>query len=124
MAKTHIDDTRSKEIGKYVGPVLAVLFLSEIITLPIYTVPAGEQIVYLNGFVLFLFGFYLVRIHTVWTTRWPILITLSAWAMTGLGLYRLFFPTAVQATVKAMTYLMLVVFFVIQLCITYKSYVK
>jgi hypothetical protein len=114
----------SKKLGRYVGPVLTVLFLSELVTLHIYETPAGPHIVYLNGFVLLLFGFYLVTIHNIWTRHWPVLITLSAWGATILGLFRLFFPTATQAPVDASTYVMLVILAAIQIFITFKSYTK
>lgn len=114
----------SKRVGRYVGPVLTALFLSEIVTLHIYETPASPHIVYLNGFVLLLFGFYLVSIHNIWTKRWPVLITLSAWGATILGLYRLFFPTATQAPVDISTYVMLAVFTALEIYITIKSYMK
>lgn len=118
------DYQASKRVGRYVGPVLAALFLSEIVTLPIYATPASPHIVYLNGFVLLLFGFYLVSIHTVWTRHWPVFITLSAWSATILGLFRLFFPTMTQAPVDISTYTMLALFVVIEIFITIKSYSK
>lgn len=124
MTQQRIDLTSSKKIGRYVGPVLSVLFLSEVVTLPIFTTPASEHIVYLNGFVLFVFGFYVLTVHNVWTKQWPLLITLSGWAMTSLGLYRLFFPTATQAPVDAATYIMIVLFLVVQLFVTVKSYMR
>lgn len=120
----HIDIPTSKKVGRFVGPVLSALFLSEIITLPIYKTPVSEHTVYLNGFVLLILGFYLVTIHNVWTRRWPVLITLTAWLMTALGLYRLFFPTAEQAPVSMPTYVMLTVFLLMQLFVTFKSYTK
>jgi hypothetical protein len=118
------DYSASKKVGRYVGPVLAVLFLSEIRTLHIYEAPVSAQIVYLNGFVLLLFGFYLVSIHNVWTRHWPVLITLAAWSATGLGIFRLFFPTAPQAPVGTSTYFMLAIFTAIAIFITAKSYKK
>lgn len=118
------DYLTSKRVGRYIGPVLSALFLSEIITLHIYQTPASPHLVYLNGFVLLLLGFYLVTIHNIWIRRWPVLITLSAWGATFLGLFRLFFPTAAQAPVDASTYIMLAVFASIEIFITVKSYVK
>jgi hypothetical protein len=114
----------SKRIGRYVGPVLTVLFLSELVTLRIYETPASPHIVYLNGFVLLLFGFYLILAHNIWTKHWPVLITLSAWGATLLGVFRLFFPTATQAPVDALTYIMLVFLAVIAMFMTFKSYQK
>lgn len=118
------DYTVSKRVGRYVGPILTVLFLSEMVTLHIYETPVSPHVVYLNGFVLLLLGFYLVSRHNVWTKGWPVLITISAWAMTALGLFRLFFPTAPQAPVSILTYIMLAVFTCAEIFITYKSYSK
>lgn len=118
------DYQASKKVGRYLGPVLTALFLSEIVTLRIYETPASPHIVYLNGFVLLLFGFYLVSVHNVWTRRWPVLITLSAWGVTVLGLFRLFFPTAEQAPVNLATYVMVASFALLQIFITVKSYIK
>lgn len=112
----------SKKVGKYVGPVLAALFISEAVTLHIYQTPPHAQLVYLNGFVLLLFGFYLVLIHNVWTRHWPVLITLSAWGATILGLYRLFFPNAQQAPVNAFTYTALAFLAAAEIYIGVRSY--
>lgn len=116
------DYQNSIKVGRYVGPVLAALFLSEIVTLHIYETPASPHIVYLNGFVLLLLGFYLVSVHNVWTKRWPVLITLSAWGATALGLFRLFYPTAAQAPLTTPTYIMLVIFAALEIFVTIKSY--
>lgn len=118
------DYQTSKKVGRYLGPVLTTLFLSEIVTLRIYDTPTSPHIVYLNGFVLLLFGSYLVSIHNVWARRWPVLITLSAWIITALGLFRLFFPTAEQAPVSLSTYVMIAIFALLQIFITVKSYTK
>jgi len=119
-----LDYSDSKKVGKYVGPVLAVLFLSEILTLHIYDTPANPHIVYLNGLVLLMFGFYLVTIHNIWTRHWPVLITLSAWGATALGVFRLFFPTATQASAGTSVYAMLAVFAAAEILLTIKSYKK
>ncbi len=119
-----LDYSASKKVGRYLGPVLTALFLSEIVTLHIYETPASSHTVYLNGFVLLLFGFYIVSIHNVWTRRWPILITISGWGATTLGLFRLFFPTATQAPVNMPTYITVAAFAVIEILITIKSYRK
>lgn len=118
------DYQASKKVGRYIGPVLATLFVSEIVTLHIYKTPASPQLVYLNGFVLLLLGFYLISVHNIWTRHWPILITLSAWGTTALGLFRLFFPTASQAPVSVPTYIMLAIFAILEIFVTVKSYTE
>lgn len=98
--------------------------MSEIVTLRIYETPASPHTVYLNGFVLLLLGAYLVSVHNIWTRRWPVLITVSAWGAVVLGVLRLFFPTAAQAPVDGATVAMLGVFAVFQMVITVQSYRK
>lgn len=124
MIMKQLDYSASKKVGQYVGPVLAVLFLAEIKALDIYRIPASPQLVFLNGFVLFAFGFYLVSVHNVWTKHWPVLITLSAWGATILGVLRLLFPTAPQAPVDLLTRLTLLAFAVLEVFVTVKSYEK
>ncbi len=122
MSRDTFDYTASKKVGKIVGPVLSALFLSELVTLHIYRTPISAHVVYLNGFMLLVFGAYLVSRHNVWTTKWPLLITLSAWSMVALGLYRLFLPEAPQAPVNTTTYASLSLFLVIELFVTIKSF--
>lgn len=122
MPHNNPDYAASKKVGKFVGPVLSALFLSELVTLRIYHAPISAHVVYLNGFVLFVLGAYLVTRHNVWITKWPLLITLSAWAMVILGLYRLFLPEAPQAPVDTTTYALLSLFLVIELLVTVKSF--
>ncbi len=114
--------SKSTEIGRYIGPVLVLLFLSEIINLHIWNGGNTPQLTYLNGFVLLLFGWYIVSKHNIWIWEWPVLITIMGWATTLLGLYRLFFSTAPQAGDNIGTILTITLLLVIALVITYKSY--
>lgn len=124
MLRNKVDDIASKKVGRFVGPLLSLLFLSELVTLRIYDTPASPHVVYLNGFVLLILGVYLITVHNVWTVRWPVLITLSAWGAAVLGLYRLFFPDAPQAPVDITTYSMIAMLLVIELYVTVKSFTK
>jgi hypothetical protein len=114
--------SKSREIGRYIGPVLVLLFVSEIINLHIWSNGNPPQLNYLNGFVLLLFGWYIVSKHNIWTRSWPILITLAGWFATLLGLYRMFFPDAPQASDSPATIISLTILLVIALFLTYKSY--
>lgn len=124
MTRHKNDQMHSKTVGKVVGPVLSLLFLSELVTLHIYSTPASPHVVYLNGFVLLVLGACLVALHNVWVARWPVLITLSAWALVALGLYRLFLPDAPQAPVGTSTYVAIGAMLVVELVVTIKSYTK
>lgn len=114
----------SRNIGKYVGPVLSLLIISEIINYHIWKVPVGPPLVYLNGFVLLLFGFYIIRIHNIWVRSWPVFITLSGWFFTILGVMRMFFPEAQQAGDSIYMFLGLGAITIIELFVTLKSYVN
>jgi hypothetical protein len=109
-------------IGKYLGPVLSLLIISEIINFHIWKSPTNPQLVYLNGFVLLLFGFYIIRVHNLWIKDWPVFITLSGWFFTVLGVMRMFFPEAQQAGDNTPTFVGLVILTAIELYVTFKAY--
>ncbi len=60
-------------------------------------------VVYLNGAVLFVGGVAIVQAHNLWTRGWPLLVTLTGWAVTAVGLFRMIAPTAAQAKEGPMT---------------------
>ncbi len=111
-------------IGKYVGPIISLLIISEIINYHIWDTPTNPQLVYLNGFVLLLFGFYVIRVHNLWTRSWPVFITLSGWFFTILGVLRMFFPEAQQAGESIYIFVGLGILTLIELFITFKSYLS
>lgn len=112
----------SKNIGRFVGPVVILLLVTEIINFHIWNVSGGPQLVYLNGFVLLLFGFYIIYVHNIWTRSWPIIITLTGWFFTILGLYRMFFPEAKQAPENSMMYVGLIILVALEVFMTLKAY--
>ncbi len=114
--------SKSREIGRYIGPVFVLLFLTEIINFHIWSSGNTPQLVYLNGFVLLLFGWYIVTKHNIWTLKWPVLITMMGWAATALGLYRMFLPTAPQASDNFISIAGVIILLIIALIITYKSF--
>lgn len=118
------DSDYSKTVGGYVGSVLSLLFLSELVTPSMYEQPISSHTVYLNGFVLVIFGAYIISKHNIWRKDWTVLVTLSGWLMTLLGIYRLFFPTAPQAPVSTSTYIAIAVLLLIELFVTAKSFSK
>lgn len=109
-------------IGKYLGPVLSLLLISEVVNFHIWNTSTNPQLVYLNGFVLLLFGFYIIRVHNLWVKSWPVLITLSGWFFTILGVMRMFFPEAKQASDSFYTFVGLGILTIIELFITFKSF--
>jgi hypothetical protein len=87
--------TDSKRIAGLLGPVLIALSLSEALNLRLLTSEIGPRLVhlvYLNGTLLFVAGVSIIRVHNRWTRSWPVLVTLTGWFSTLLGLVRMFAP--------------------------------
>lgn len=87
----------------------------------IYAVQTAP-VVYLNGTLLFVAGLALVRAHNLWRRDWTVLLTLTGWVALLLGLYRMFFPVAPQASAGAATYAMLAVLFIVGAILTAAAY--
>jgi len=47
-------------------------------------------VVYLSGVLLFVGGLAIVRAHNYWARDWTVLVTLTGWFGTALGLFRMF----------------------------------
>jgi hypothetical protein len=60
-------------------------------------------VVYLNGTLLFVGGVAIVQAHNRWSGGWPLLVTLTGWGGTALGLFRMIAPEAAQAKEGPMT---------------------
>jgi len=83
----------SRGIAGLIGPVLVAVAASEALNIRIFAgMPAA--FVYLNGTVLFVAGFAIIRAHNVWTWRWPVAVTLTGWLAAAMGLVRMFVPEA------------------------------
>lgn len=88
----------SKAIAALVGPVLAAAALSVLVNLKIWPslVVQGFRdgpLIYVTGYLLFVAGIAIVRVHNRWTAGWPVLVTLSGWMALLGGLTRMLFPT-------------------------------
>ena len=83
--------TNSKNIAGLIGPAIVAITISEMVNIDIW---AGNTAagVYLNGGLLFIAGLAIVRAHNLWVRGWPVLVTLTGWALMLLGLFRMFFP--------------------------------
>lgn len=112
----------SKNIGRYVGPVVILLLVTEIINFHIWSTAGNPQVVYLNGFILVLFGFYIIHAHNVWKRSWPVIITLTGWFFALLGLYRMFFPEAKQAPENIFMTVGLLILVLLEVFMTFKAY--
>ncbi|HXQ13916.1 MAG TPA: hypothetical protein VN814_04760 [Caulobacteraceae bacterium] len=87
----------AKRIAAILGPTLVAVTVSELLNFQIWS-SVGAPVVYLNGALLFVAGLVIVRNHNVWRLGWPLLVTLSGWALLAAGLFRLFLPEAHQAS--------------------------
>ncbi len=81
----------SRQIAGLVGPSLIVLTIPEAINAHVF-VTQTAPVVYLNGGLLFVAGFSIVRSHNRWTRSWPVMVTLVGWVGILAGLFRMFFP--------------------------------
>lgn len=113
--------TRSKRLGELIGPALVALAVTEIINLNIWATTIAP-VTYLNGSILFVAGLAIVRAHNIWTTRWPVLITLTGWVLTVGGLYRMAVPRAPQAPDVPATYVGLALLGAFGVFLTIKAY--
>jgi hypothetical protein len=91
-----------KKIAAILGPTLVAVSVSELLNFRIW-MSISAPVVYLNGALLFVAGMVIVRNHNVWRLGWPLLVTLSGWALVAAGLFRLFLPEAHQASWNATT---------------------
>ncbi|MGC8536853.1 MAG: hypothetical protein ACP5QR_15195 [Rhizomicrobium sp.] len=89
--------TDSRQMAGLIGPSLMAVTASEFLNLPIWAT-GSPPLIYLNGAILFVAGLAIVRMHNLWTWRWPVCVTLVGWLAMAGGLYRMFLPTAPQLT--------------------------
>jgi hypothetical protein len=113
----------SKTIAGLAGPTLVVLTLSEAMNFHIWSVNIAP-VTYLNGFILFVAGLAIVRVHNRWTVGWPVMVTLLGWGVLLGGLYRMFAPEAQQAGDTAPTYVVLAIGLVVGIVLTFNAYAR
>ena len=113
----------SKNIAGLLGPSIVAITISEMANIHIW---AGNTAagVYLNGGLLFIAGLAIVRAHNLWVRRWPLLVTLTGWALMLLGLFRMFFPELQLEAAKNTSAVTIEILPVLALGIflTYKAY--
>jgi hypothetical protein len=112
---------KSKQIAGLIGPVIAVLAVTEAFNLPIWR-GVAPPVVYLAGTVLFVAGLSIVRAHNRWTLSWPVIVTTAGWIGVLGGLYRMCAPMAPQAPERPATYFGLGLMFLAGGFLTYKAY--
>jgi len=114
----------SKQLAGLIGPVIILMTISEAINEHIWVSNIASMI-YLNGTILFVAGFSIIRVHNIWR-GWPILITLVSWFFMLLGLFRMFAPDiflqGVQNTSPVMRIVPPSVLSIIGIYLTFKGY--
>lgn len=87
----------SRIIARIVGPSLIALAGTEAINMQIYAAQIAP-VVYLNGTLTFVAGIAILQAHPIWKWDWRLLVTLSGLMLTTVGLFRMIWPQAPQAS--------------------------
>jgi prepilin signal peptidase PulO-like enzyme (type II secretory pathway) len=85
----------SKYVASLVGPTLIAVTLSEIVNAEIWRAVTAPD-TYQAGLLAFVGGLAVVRAHSVWTRRWPVVLTLVGWFAVAGGLARMFLTEAAR----------------------------
>jgi hypothetical protein len=83
----------SGRIARIIGPTAIALAMTEAVNMHIFAAQTAP-VVYLNGTLLFVGGVAIVQAHNRWGWGWPLLVTLTGWGLTTLGLIRMIAPEA------------------------------
>lgn len=86
----------ARTIARIVGPCCIALAVTERMNMDIFAVQTAP-VVYLNGTLLLVGGVAILQAHNRWIWGWPLLVTLTGWAVAGLGLSRMIAPQGAQA---------------------------
>jgi hypothetical protein len=113
--------TDPKPLAQLIGPTLIAVTLSEALNLHIWRANLAP-VTYLNGFVLFVAGLSIVRVHNRWTRSWPVAVTFVGWGSMFGGLVRMFAPQAQQGGENIATYAVIAILFLIGVFLTVKGY--
>ncbi len=111
----------SRKLAGLIGPTLVALGVTEAINIDAFANQMAP-VVYLNGAILFVAGLAIVRAHSFWTWRWPVIITMTGWAALLGGLWRMSWPQAPQASENLLTYPVLAVIAAIGAVLTVIAY--
>ena len=113
--------TDPRQLAGLIGPTMVAIGVTEAINIDAFANQMAS-VIYLNGAILFVTGLAIVRAHSHWTWRWPVIITLTGWvAMIG-GLWRMAAPDAPQAAENGLTYVVLAAVGAIGVILSVKAY--
>lgn len=127
--------TNSKFIAGLIGPTLVAAGATVLLNQNLFPGVIGDilhnpALVMLAGFVTFVAGLAIVRLHNQWHGGWPVLVTIIGWLCIIGGLVRILFP--VQLAEFAMQFILMhdamplaaVVMFIVGGFLSYKAYGK
>ena len=105
-----------------VGPTALAMALGEALNASIF-VNTDPQLTFLDGALLFIAGVSLLRAHSAWVMRWPVVITILGWTVAGVGLSRLIEPTVEPGPTSGPGFIAgLVVLVLLGLFLSWKGY--
>lgn len=111
----------SRDLAALIGPTMIALGATEALNFSMFSGQIAP-VVYLNGAILFVVGLALMRVHNRWVWAWPVLITLTGWALLLGGLYRMIAPAAPQAPEGGASFVMFAALALIGAFLSYKGY--
>ena len=81
-------------------------------------------LIYLNGVLLFVAGFAIVRNHNIWTYSWQTLITIIGYLVIIIGLLRMLFPQIQEENFENNNYILVfeIALILIAIFLTIKAY--
>jgi len=94
--------TTSKAIAGLMGPTLVAGAISVLINLASWPAMAEQAfrnpgLILMSGFMLFVAGLAIVRVHNRWSGGWPVLVSIFGWLAVIGGLARILFPARLAA---------------------------
>jgi hypothetical protein len=97
---------RSKAIAGFIGPTPVALAAGMLLNLGSFPTMAEQisqdpALILVSGVLLFVAALAIVRIHKLWTSGWPVLVTIIGWLAVLGGLARILFPTRLAALAVA-----------------------
>ena len=111
----------SFQLAGILGPILIALSVTEYKNFKIWQ-EIQPTVVYLNGLLFFTGGIVIIRIHSIWSLNWAIVITIFGWVLSLLGLYRMVSPTGKQVEKSTVANLLFLLMFVLGVFLSIKAY--
>lgn len=111
----------SRNLAALMGPSMIAITATEALNVGIFA-HTSAHVVYLNGTILFVAGFAVIRAHNLWSWRWPVVVTLVGWLMLALGLFRMIAPQVQMAVAELSAKIGIAVVLAAGCFLTWKAY--